>query len=228
VPNDPSPSPSPSDPPTSAPSEVASSEASATGSHSDSPPGFIADRGPAFDPDAAAEQSAAAPPRPPDPSPIAAIEWEQDTIESLLGLKGRALHAAIGVAEEDWHYTELDLAAIAPPLTRIANRYEPIQRLAQHADPLILLFALGGYGVRSLEERAAALRELEPVDGDELEEPIAAGPEPPRPQTAPRQTQPGPVQPPPAPATPAPAPQPPPRPAEAPIDPWQVHWEVGP
>lgn len=123
------------------------------------------------------------------------IEWEQDTVETLLRLQGRALHAGVGVAEADWLHTDLDLAAIAPPLTRICNRYEPIQALAKHADPLVLLLALGGYSVRSLEERAAVLRELEPADVEPIapleDQPInAAPPPPPTPATAPTQFEP--------------------------------------
>lgn len=180
------PSPSPSDP-GAADSSAASSAASPTSSG-----GFIADPGPTFDPEAAA---AAPPPPIQDAEPVAAIEWEQDTLESLLTLKGRAMHAAIGVGEDDWRYTELDLKAIAPPLTRIANRYEPIQRLAKHADPLVLFFAFGGYAVRSLEERAAVLRALEPADVEEIpplsdDEPING------PGTAPAGTPPPPPTPP--------------------------------
>jgi hypothetical protein len=217
VPNDDLQLESPSQPQSPSPSSpaAASSPASGTASRSE-PPGFIGDAGPQFDPErAAAEPSPAAPA--PEPAPL--IEWEEDTIRALLTLKGRALHAGIGVADDDWRYTELDLAAIAPPLTRIANRYEPVQRLAKHADPLILLFALGGYGVRSLEERAAVLRALEPeadtVPIEPLEEPgFTVPPQPPTPQG-----------PPPANAQ-APPPRPP-RPAEADVDPEAVNWQVG-
>ena len=215
------PSPSPSDP------AGASSPASATASRSESP-GFIGDAGPEFDPERAAAEPSPAP-APAEPAPL--IEWEEDTVKALLTLKGRALHAGIGVADEDWRYTELDLAAIAPPLTRIANRYEPVQRLAKHADPLILLFALGGYGVRSLEERAAVLRALEPEADVEPIEP-AADPEftvplqPPTPETPARQTQARSTQGPPSVPAQPPAPRPP-RPAEADLDPQAVEWRVG-
>ncbi|MFI4950661.1 MAG: hypothetical protein ACHP7A_06450 [Caulobacterales bacterium] len=216
------PSPSPSPSPEGA--AAVSSPGSATDSPS-SPPPFIADAGPPFDPEAAAAEPPPAPPREPE-APANLIQWEQDTVEALLMLKGRAMHAGIGVAEHDWRYTELDLAAIAPPLTRIANRYEPVQRLAKHADPLILLFAVGGYGVRSLEERAAVLRLLEPEDTVEIqpadETAINAGVEqvPSPGAAAPTRwatsAQPG----------AAPAPAPPPRPAEADIDPNAVTWET--
>lgn len=220
--NEPSDSPTPQS--SSPPSPAADSSAvSATGSASESP-SFFGDAGPQFDPELAAAEGP--PVAPPAAEPKALIEWEQDTIEALLGLKGRALHAAIGVAEEDWRYTELDLAAIAPPLTRICNRYEPVQRLAAHADPLLLGMALFGYGVRSLEERAAMLRSLEAADTVPIE-PLEEAAPPPAPPTPPRQTQHQPsVQgPPPAPASPTPPA--PPRPGEADVDPELVDWTVG-
>lgn len=178
-PQSPSPPPSP---------EAASSRVSAKASPPEGP-GFIADAGPAFDPERVATELPPAPPTP-EAEQVPLIQWEQDTVEALLRLKGRAIHAGIGVAEDDWHYTELDLAAIAPPLTRICNRYEPVARLARHADPLLLALALGGYTVRSLEERAEVLRELEaldvspiePVDGEVAINGVpAAPPQPPRP-----------------------------------------------
>ena len=221
-------SPSPQSPP---PGEEGSSRASSPASRSE-PPGFIADAGPQFDPERAAAEPSPAPPPAAEPAPL--IEWQPETIEALLMLKGRGLHAAIGVAEADWHYTELDLAAIAPPLTRICNRYEPIAQLAKYSDPLTLAFALGAYGVRSLEERQAAIRQLEgeadtrpigPAEEVAVDHDVAAAPSP---STAPRQTQwaTSAQGPPPAPA--AAAPPPPPRPAEADVDPTQLEWEVGP
>ncbi len=228
MPNEPE-HPSPESAPS--PSEAASSPASSRASRSEpaEPPGFVADTGPAFDPEAAAE----IPPEPPPAAePVESVQWEEETIAALLGLKGRALHAAAGVAEEDWRYTELDLAAIAPPLARICNRYEPIQRLAKYSDPMTLAFALGAYGVRSLEERQAELgyREAE-ADTQPIAaagEPAAPASEAPLPETAPRQASSFPAAPPP-PMQPSegPAPPPPPRPAEAPINPTEVDWQVG-
>jgi hypothetical protein len=209
------------------PDEAASSPASGTASRSES---FIGDAGPAFDPDAT----------PPPPPPIAEakppplIEWEEETLEALLRLKGRGLHAAIGVAEEDWHYTEIDLAAIAPPLTRICNRYEPIQRLAKYSDPLTLTFALGAYGVRSLEERREVLGDLEEDEGGTTRiEPLeydSHSSDAPTPQTAPRQAASFPTAaggpPPPMQPSEGVAPAQPPRAGEADIDPTEVQWEV--
>jgi hypothetical protein len=229
------PNPEPASPPPSPesappPSGAASSAASSRASQSES--GFVADAGPEFDPDAAGAEM----PEPPAPAgePAALIEWEEDTIKALLTLKGRGIHAMIGVAEQDWRYTELDLAAIAPPLTRICNRYEPIQRFAKYSDPLTLAFALGAYGVRSLEERQVMIAAMQ---GEEGTVPIApAGPEPPVPTSeaptpAPRQAASFPTSAPgPAPAmqpSEGPAPTSAPRPAEADVDPTEVEWEVG-
>lgn len=229
MPNDPE-HPNPGSAPS--PSEGGSSAASSRDSQSE-PGGFIADAGPAFD----AEAAAAEMPPPPAPEPTAGqmVQWEEDTIRALLTLKGRGLHAAIGVAEEDWRYTELDLAAIAPPLARICNRYEPIQRFAKYSDPLTLAFAFGAYGVRSLEERQHELREQEELDaGTAPIEPLgpedAVPPPSPPPPAPPRQAAnfpttaagPPPMQPSEGPATP-----PPPRPAEASVDPTALEWQVG-
>jgi hypothetical protein len=232
------PSPSQSQPPSPSPSgAAASSRGSAAGSRRSEPPPFVADVGPEFDPEAAP------PPTPPirDAEPVQLVEWEEDTICALLTLQGRGMHAAIGVAEQDWRHTELDLAAIAPPLTRICNRYEPIAQLAKFSDPMTLAFALGAYGVRSLEERAAVIRELEeeadtrpiaPINADVPQQPPpppaapAAAP-PPAPRQAasfPSQT-PGP--PPPMQPTQGPAQPPPPRPAEAEVNPTELEWQVG-
>lgn len=229
------PNPSPRNPASAPPpSEADSSPVSERASQSE-PASFIGDAGPQFDPEVAAASAPDLPPPPADQAAEQLVQWEADTIEALLSLKGRGLHAAIGVAEEDWRYTELDLAAIAPPLTRICNRYEPIQRLAKYSDPMTLAFALGAYGVRSLEERQRELQyraqeeeggtvPIAPAEGEPPAPPAGA----PSPATAPRQAAANPTAAAPPPAQPGPpAPPPPPRPAEAPIDPTEVNWEVG-
>jgi hypothetical protein len=226
-PNNPSPTPSPSKP------AGDSSPASEKASHSDRVPAFIGDAGPEFN----SEEATPPPQAVREEIPQLLPEWEEDTVRALLTLKGRAIHAGIGVAEQDWRYTELDLAAIAPPLTRIANRYEPVARLAKHADPLILLFAFGGYGVRSLEERAAIITqlaeesdvsEIEGLSPDEAEG--LARQEAPMPSTAHRTVTPYPTSVQPAtPAAPMQEPPPaaaPPRPGEANVEPAAINWEV--
>lgn len=208
-------------------SEEASSTASAPASGSDF--GFVEDTGPAFDPDAAPQEP---PTPPPAEEPALAIQWEEDAIGGLLATKGRLLHAVIGVSEEDWLYTELDLAAIAPPLTRIFNRYEPIARYAAFGDPILVASAMGAYAARSALERRYALADAAPAPTETDIPPAADLPavpasEAPSPQTPPRQAAAFPT----PPAAPAPAPPPPPppgqpRPGEAPVDPAAVDWSV--
>lgn len=192
-------------------SEEASSADFSRASETSSPGGVLDDGGPTFDPEAAA---GAPPVLHPDEVLPPEAEWEIETIESLLTTKGRVLHALIGVAEEDWRYTELDLAAIAPPLRRILNRYEPTKALAAHADPIVLAVAFGGYAIRSAEERRAALRDLEPADVEEIaplaDQPINAPPPAPTGSTGHM----------------APAAPPPPVPAD--VDPDELDWKVGP
>lgn len=226
MPNDPSPAPpsrSESAPP---PSAEDSSPASARASESEGP-GFIADPGPAFD--AAAAEPELPPPPPTAEAPLEALEqWEEDAIKSLLGIQGRVLHAAVGIAEQDWVHTDADLAAIAPPLTRICNRYEPIRRYARHADPLALATGLAAYATRSLLERRQELELHEPAPDTEPiapageEVPQSSAPAPPR--RAADVPTPMPSGPPPPPA-PVPPPAPP-RPTEADVDPTAIKWEV--
>jgi hypothetical protein len=71
------------------------------------------------------------------------------------------LHMLAGVAEKDWLMTVADLDRIAPPLTRIANRYEPALRLSPLADPLLVAHGFALYGWRSALERKRALRDAE-------------------------------------------------------------------
>lgn len=129
---------------------------------------FLSDSGPEFTPgEEAPPQPEPEAPAEPEFEPV--IEWNPEVIEHLLKMKGQALHGAFGVAEADWLYTSADLEAIAPPLTRIANRYDAVRRLAKHADPLAVLVGLSGYSRRSLRERREVLEE------EEAEEEAAGG-----------------------------------------------------
>lgn len=104
---------------------------------------------------------------PPGPPPAAAVDppiepqilWEQEQIETFLKGTGEGLHMLAGVAEHDWRMTQKDLERIAPPLTRIANRYEPVLKLAPVADPLLVAHGFALYGWRSALERQRALRD---------------------------------------------------------------------
>lgn len=87
--------------------------------------------------------------------------WEEKTIEQFLKGGGVGLHMLIGQTERDWLMTEKDLERIAPPLTRIANRYEPALRLSPLADPLLVAHGFVLYAWRSELERRRALRNAE-------------------------------------------------------------------
>jgi hypothetical protein len=108
----------------------------------------------------------------PQPSPLGGEPppqypgWEQETIETFLQGFGSGVHMLIGQSEKDWMMTKKDLERIAPPLTRIANRWEPALRLSPVADPLLVAHGFALYGWRSALERQRALR-----DQEELVEP---------------------------------------------------------
>lgn len=222
--NPPSPQPpSPSDPP---PIAAAASGGSSTGSAKASQPteGFISDPGPGFVPGADDTPPLEAPPEL-HAVPALIPEWDEDTVGTLLTAKGELLHGAIGVNDNDWRYTQADLGAIAPPLTRILNRYPATQAVAGMGDPLALTIGVLGYGIRSTRERAEILREYEEEAeqdvGGVTGEPATVQPPPGHPAAA-APAQAAPVQ---APAPPAPAPAP--LAPTPPIDPHAVEWQKG-
>jgi hypothetical protein len=64
--------------------------------------------------------------------------------------------------------SERDLERIAPPLTRILNRYEPTSRLAVASDPLLLGYGMTMYSYRSvLQARAAMAAQREAAEQPE-------------------------------------------------------------
>jgi hypothetical protein len=107
------------------------------------------------------------PPTPPaDPDPAVAagappVVWDQQTVEQFLRGTGEGIHMLAGVAERDWQMTEKDLERIAPPLTRIANRYEAVLQLAPVADPLLVAHGMTLYAWRSTLERKRAVRDAQ-------------------------------------------------------------------
>lgn len=142
----------PSDESTAAPAAASSTGSSAASEF------FAADgHGPTFD--GSAEERPDAPELAPDPAAADAQPgWDRATVESILIAKGAVLHGLVGVAEGDWAYTADELRAIAPPLTRILNRYSITATAAGTGDELALMIGLGGYVTRSYRERE---RELE-------------------------------------------------------------------
>ena len=100
-------------------------------------------------------------PQEPAQEPTVLPGWEQEQIEAFLRGTGAGVHMLAGKAESDWLMTAEDLARIAPPLTRICNRYEPTLRLSPIADPLLVAHGMALYGWRSALEAKRAQRDAE-------------------------------------------------------------------
>jgi hypothetical protein len=167
---------------------------------SDSP--FVSDPGPGWDPEAAAAAADAVraeheeEERAGGTEAFGFPEVEEERVRQVLFVGGDSIHAAVGVGEYDWVMTQRDLDRIAPPLTRILNRYELTKAVAGYSDELALLMGFGLYSWRSVLELAAVRRAGErPRPAD-----VRAEQAPPAP--APREA-------PPPPAWPAAAPPPP-------------------
>jgi hypothetical protein len=155
---------------TSRPPEENPRAASEDSSRASSPEAssFVGDAGPAFAADGQnAREGFAAPEIAPDPA--LAFGWEEDSVRSILTAKGGVLHMLAGVGDQDWLYTEADLMAIAPPLTRILNRYPVTQAAAGTGDELAVLIGVGGYATRSYIERKAILESA----AEEAEVPVS-------------------------------------------------------
>lgn len=208
-------SPPQTSPPEAPEEEAGSSADSARASEKDSPAnGFVADAGPAFEPG-----DDEGPPEAGGAADLHVLEsevaWDEQALGGLLRAKGQVLHSLAGVGERDWEYTDADIAAIAPPLARILNRYPATKAAAGSADPLALTIAASAMVARSMGERRAVLAELEAEE--EHEEPVTgvpaspgSGPPPGHPAAAAV----GPTPPTPAPAAP-----------DETIDPNAVEWQ---
>lgn len=128
---------------------------------------FVADPGPAFDPEQAPEAPAL------ELQDELAIElqegWQEETIRSLLVTQGNVTHALLRVGPDDgdtWQHTQDDLRAIAPPLCRILNRYDATRAAAAAGDEIALAAAVAAYGARNYTRRRrllAAIAAQEPV-----------------------------------------------------------------
>lgn len=137
------------------PEDEEPSAGSSTGSSTSSP--YVAGAGPGFDPS--------------QPPPIAdsdeqreergaafLAEWEEQQVSDWLKNAGDLAHAGFGIGDYDWVMTQRDLERIAPPLTRILNRYEPTRAVAEYSDPAAVAIGFGLYGWRSALERIHVLR----------------------------------------------------------------------
>lgn len=159
--------------PTSPPNDPAADRSAASSTASPAAD-LIGDAGPAFieperdelpGPDAA-ELAAA----------VGGLSWSEPRVRAILQAKGQALHGLIAVdpASDEWVYTSGDLTAIAPPLTRILNRYPATRAAAASGDELALVIGFAGYGMRSWSQRRAALQLLAAYQAEQPEPDYAA------------------------------------------------------
>lgn len=133
----------------------------------DSSAEFVADPGPAFDPEQAPDAPAL------ELGDEIALEleegWQEETIRSLLVTQGNVTHALLRAGPDDgdtWKHTQDDLRAIAPPLCRILNRYDATRAAAAAGDEIALAAAVAAYGARNYTRRRrllAAIAAQEPV-----------------------------------------------------------------
>jgi hypothetical protein len=86
--------------------------------------------------------------------------WELEHIEQFLKGTGAGIHLLIGQDERDWLMTKADLERMAPPLTRIANRWEPALRLSPLADPLLFTYGAVLYVWRNALEMQRRKKDL--------------------------------------------------------------------
>ena len=160
-----SPPQSPSPPQSTSRSGAARSESSSAGSSAE----FVTDPGPAFDP----RSAPAAPLVEEEEGPGILEEWDEQRIREFLVLQGEVTHALLAVGPEDtetWLQTEQDLGSIAPPLTRIMNRYDVTRAAAAAGDEILLVTAVGRYGLRNYSKRRRLLKlqaaaEPQPITG---------------------------------------------------------------
>lgn len=94
----------------------------------------------------------------------------------MLTLQGSVMHAVLRVGPEDtetWKHTEEDLASIAPPMTRIFNRYNVTRAAAAAGDEILLGAAITRYAARNYTTRrrllAARQEQARPITGVEAE-----------------------------------------------------------
>lgn len=98
------------------------------------------------------------PPVPPvPPEPMLAVFVGEEQVRGFLVAQGAAVHGLVAVEADssEWVYLESDLEAIAPPLTRIINRFPIVAATFERFGdwPALGMGALGYVG-RSLEERS--------------------------------------------------------------------------
>ena len=103
-----------------------------------------------------------------EPAADVETKWEEEAVEEHLKMTGSIVHDLWGKAEEDWVMSERDLERMAPPLTRILNRYEPTARMAVASDPILRGYGTALYSDRSiLQARAAVAARREAAEAAE-------------------------------------------------------------
>lgn len=137
--------------------------------------------GPGFDPGQAPPDV----PLPDDAGAGFAEEWKDEQVSDWLKNAGALAHASFGVGEHDWEMTAKDLERIAPPATRILNRYEPTRAIAKLSDPAAVAMGFGLYGWRSALERIAVLEQQARQEGGAIAPTPAPAPPPPAAAPAP-------------------------------------------
>ena len=137
--------------------EEEASEASSAASSTSSRSPYTASDGPGFDPKAPVGEV----PGDGEEELAEGFEeaWQEEQVRDWLLNAGGLAHASFGVGELDWQFTEADLKRIAPPATRIMNRYQPSRAIAAYSDPAAVAMGFGLYGWRSALERVAVKRE---------------------------------------------------------------------
>jgi hypothetical protein len=161
VPRDPDSPESPTPRPGAAGHASSSPGSSTPNGRADGP--FVAGPGPGFsraDTPPSPDEPGSQPGSEPDLAGFAP-EVSEDQIRGVLLNAGDGLHAVVGVGDLDWVMTETDLERIAPPLTRIVNRYPALAAVAGHSDEVAVSIGAGLWTWRSLLERRAVLRARE-------------------------------------------------------------------
>jgi hypothetical protein len=132
---------------------------------------LIGDAGPEFDPQTA----------PPSPEleeideELAELDegWLEEQIRDLLVTQGSATNWLLRITPDDdsWIHTQEDLRSIAPPLTRILNRYDATRAAAAAGDEVALGAALFNYAARNYTKRRRIIARLQAI-----EEPVSGVP----------------------------------------------------
>lgn len=100
----------------------------------------------------------------------------EDVVRGVLEGAGATVGNFVGDVDvpEHWHFTDDELAALVPPLTRVVNRTPRLRAAVAKGEGLLVLLNMAGYVGRNLEDGRQAKKERR---GDiERETGRAAGP----------------------------------------------------